>query len=391
MDHVFRSLAQSVTTLFAFPFRIFFVSTALAAAALVPLWLWWLLGGGGAPALPALLWHQHEMTVGFLNAAIAGFLLTAVCNWTGTPPVAGRALLGLWALWLGARLGLLSGPAWYGVAVAMDLAFLPLVALIVARRVWRARQPRQALPIAVLLALWGLDAAFHATGDARFLHGLVLLAAVLILVIGGRITPAFTANWLRQHGDSPDRVRRYLPLDIAGLGAGVAVVVLELTGQGGPAAGAVGLLAALVTGVRLAGWAGWRVRREPLLWILHLGHAWVVLGYMLWALGRLGAPVAPTAWVHALGAGAMGSMILGVITRVSMGHTGRPLRLLPGMLWGYLAILAAGLLRVLAGLGAVPWQGSLWLAAALWVLAWSVFLVRYVPVLAAPRADGRPG
>ncbi|WOD27062.1 NnrS family protein [Alloalcanivorax xenomutans] len=390
MDQISRSPRRPWAVLFAFPFRIFFVSTGVAAVLLLPLWLWWLLGGGG-PAMSALLWHQHEMTVGLLNAAIAGFLLTAVCNWTGTAPVSGRALLALWGLWLSARLGLLLGDAWQLLAVSLDLAFLPVVAMLVARRVWTARQARQAPLIGVLLALWGLDVAFHWSGDPRFLHGLVLLGALLILMVGGRITPAFTANWLRLHGDDPERVRRWPALDIAGLVCGLAVVVLELTAWRGLAVALAGLLAALIAAVRLAGWAGWRVRREPLLWILHLGHLWVVLGFGLWAAAKAGLPVAPTAWVHALGAGAIGTMILGVITRVAMGHTGRPMRLLPGMRWGFLAILAAGLVRVLAGLGVVPWLPGLWLAAALWLLAWLLFLWLYTPVLAAPRADGRPG
>lgn len=377
--------------LFAFPFRIFFLSAALIGAVLVPVWLLFFHhGGGGTLTMPAWLWHQHEMTVGFLNAAIAGFLLTAVCNWTGTPPLAGPALAGLWLLWLAGRLALAFGAGWPLLAAVVDMAFLPVVALIVAQRVWRARQPRQAPLVGVLLLLAGMDLLFHLQHDPRFTRALVLLAATLILVIGGRITPAFTANWLRQHGANPARVRQWPWLDKLGLIAALLVVVLELGTWRGGAAAVIGLLAATLTAIRLWGWAGWLTRREPLLWILHLGHLWVVLGYVLWALAAIGQ-VAPTAWLHALGAGAIGTMILGVMTRVAMGHTGRPLRLLPGMGWGYGAMLAAGAVRVTVALGGMPPRPGLWLAAVLWTLALGLFVVRYGPLLASPRADGRPG
>lgn len=376
----------------AFPFRPFFLSSALAAAALVPLWLWIWTHGQGTLALPPLSWHQHEVLAGFLNAAVAGFLMTAVCNWTGTQPLAGRRLLALWALWFAARVAMaFGGSAGAPVAVALDLAFLPLVALDVGARVWRARQRRQAMILVILAAFWGLDLAFHWSGDTRYLHALVMLAALLILVIGGRITPAFTANWLRIHGDDPARVVQRPGMDRAAFLAVAALVVIQASGWR-PAWLVAGLamVAALLVTIRVGGWAAWQTRREPLLWILHVGHLWVAVGCLLHGLAALSL-VPGSAWLHALGAGAMGTMVLGVMTRVTMGHTGRPLRLLRGGGYAYALILFAGLARVAVALGWLPMMPGLWLSALTWSAAWLIFLIVYGPILMAPRADGKPG
>lgn len=383
---------QSAFALWAYPFRVFFLSTAGAALVLVPLWIGLRLHGSPQHQLAALLWHQHEMTVGLLNAAIAGFLLTAVCNWTRTPPLAGGRLLALWALWLGGRLAPLLPTALQPLALGLDLAFLPAVAAIMAQRVISAGQWRQLGPVAVLALLWALDLSFHLYQQPQMLHALLLAATVLMLVIGGRITPAFTANWLQRQGGSTTTLRRSVWLDRLGILAALAVLAAQLLLARGWLPAALGAVAALVTLVRLAGWRSVAIRREPLLWVLHLGHLWIVVGYALWALARLPTPlVTDNAWLHALGAGAMATLILGVITRVSMGHTGRPLQLLPGMVWGYWALQGAALVRVLAALGWLPWLAGISTAAALWTLAWMLLLWRYAPVLWSPRADGRPG
>src|SRR5690606_34005657 len=154
------------------------------------------------------------------------------------------------------------------------------------------------------------------------------------------------------------------------------------------AAIAVGAGAVLV--VRLLGWLGCMVSAEQLLWILKLGNVWIVVGLLLWALAAV-QMVAPTAWLHALGAGAMGTMILGAITRVTMGHTGRPIALQPGILAGDFMVLVAAGLRGASGVGLLSGAVCLWLAAVVWSAAFALFLVQYTPILAAPRADGRPG
>lgn len=375
----------------AFPFRLFFLSAALVAALLVPLWLFVLTQGGMSHlALAPLHWHQHEMLAGFLNAAIAGFLLTAVCNWTGARPVAGGPLLAVWLLWLAGRLAMMFGGAWPLLATVIDLAFLPLLAWLAGIRIWHARQYRQLILMMVLAACWGLDLLFHLSASPRYLHALVVLAAVLILIIGGRITPAFTRNWLQARGRDSTRVRTIPWMTPVGLGAALAVAVLVALNMQGVVLAVLAFVAAAMALLRLAGWSSWQIRDEPLLWILHLGHVWVVLGFVLLALAQWHW-VAPTSWLHALGAGAMGTTIMGVMTRVAVGHTGRAMALPPGGILLYALVLTAGGLRVLAALGWLPWLSGVWLSAGLWSLAFAGFLLLYGPVLTRPRVDGKPG
>lgn len=380
-----------VGILFHYPFRIFFFSTGVLAALLIPAWLTMLWQPGQWPlAVMPVAWHQHEMVVGFLNAAIAGFLLTAVSNWTRTPPLAGGWLLALWLLWLAGRLAMALGEPVPQLAAAVDLAFLPALAGFVGWRVWRARQPRQAPVVLVLMLLWGMDLAFHVTGDMTWNRVLVLLAAVLILVIGGRITPAFSRNWLQRVTGHPEKVQSFPWLDQATLATALALVAAEALGLTGVAMAMVAFVAAVCALLRLAFWRGWLVREEPLLWILHIGLLWVVAGFVFRGLTALDL-VAATVWLHALGPGAMGTMILGVMTRVALGHTGRELLLPPGVQSCYWLVLAAGVTRVLAGLELIGWHLGLWLSAVCWTLAFLRFLYFYWPILARPRADGRPG
>lgn len=387
-----QQAAVSLPQLFAFPFRIFFLSAALAGGLLVPVWLAWLQGGAGSQlaAMPTLFWHQHEMAVGFLDAAIAGFLLTAVCNWTGTAPVAGKRLLLMWLVWLAGRLAMLLGGSWGIWASVVDLAFMPLVMVAAGWRVWSARQRRQLLLMVVLAALWLMDLAFHVSGSPHFIQSRLVLAGMLILIIGGRITPAFTANWLRANGGDPAALRQSATLDQVGMALMALVLLMVASGVSGALLAMAALLAALVLLARLSGWGLWQVRREPLLWILHAGQGWIAVALVLLALAQWHW-VAPTAWLHALGAGAIGTMIIGVMTRVAMGHTGRPLMLLPGALWCYWLMLLAGLVRVFTALGVVPWQAGIWISGLAWTLSLLWFAVRYFPVLASRRADGKPG
>lgn len=373
--------------LLSYPFRVFFLSTGLIGVILIPAWLvvLWEVHPR-VLALPGLFWHQHEMAVGFLNAAVAGFLLTAVCNWTGTEPVTGKRLLGLWLVWLAGRVALAVGGGAPALAAGVDLAFLPLVFALVANRVWRARQLRQLSVLAVLAGLWLLDLLFHLQGNPRFLRVLVLLSGVLILVIGGRITPAFSRNWLHRMGLGADRVHTWPPLDGFALAAAAVLVLGEALAWPSTPMMALAWLAALAAGVRLVLWRGWLVRAEPLLWVLHLGYLWVVVGFALRALAAQGL-VPATVWLHALGPGAMATMILGVMTRVSLGHTGRELRLPPGVLSCYVLISLAALIRVLAGMEWIGWHVGLWGSAIFWTLAFARFCIFYWPILSKPRQD----
>ena len=385
-------MPSAIRTFFAYPFRPFFASAAELAVLAVRLWLFMLLHGWRPASLPVpLYWHQHEMLFGFLNAAIAGFLLTAVCAWTGTQRLHGARLAGLWIVWVAGRLLILCGEGLPSMLVhSVDLLFLPLVMLDAGWRIVSARQPRQLVILLVLGGLWSMDVGYHLQPQGPFAHGALILAMTLMLVVGGRITPAFSINWLRASGRDPSVVRVVPPLERVMLASMVAVLAAVLLGLPAMVLAAASGFAMLVTAVRLLLWSGWQVRQEPLLWILHLALAWIPLALGLLAVAALGG-IPATAWVHAAGTGAMATLILGVMSRVVLGHTGRPMVLPRGMTLAFVLVLSAGLVRVLAALGHVPWRVGLLLSGTLWTVAFALFLWRYLPFLLAPRADGKPG
>src|SRR5690554_161996 len=207
----------SLTQLFAYPFRIFFLSLTLLSLIGIPLWVLQITGTIQLPlAMPGVLWHQHEMLFGFLSAAIAGFLLTAVCVWTGTERTHGLRLALLWGIWIAARLLLTLGgdlPGW--LVQGVNLLFLPLVMLDAGWRIWQARQPRHIMIMVVLGLLWLMQIGFVLRLDPIYASGALIMGMALIGIIGGRITPAFTAGWLRRHGLEPDRIRAVPALDMA--------------------------------------------------------------------------------------------------------------------------------------------------------------------------------
>lgn len=386
--------------LLAYPFRPFFLATAAYAAVLVMGWIGYVALGFGLPLdIPPLYWHAHEMLLGIVPAAIAGFLLTAMCNWTGAAPLRGAPLLGLLALWLAGRV-VMWVPAWlpHWVVAAVDLAFLPVLAGYVIRVLYRSGNRRN-YPIAgVLVALTAANVLMHVgivqLSAAWFDLGQILgldLIAVLVAIIAGRITPAFTANWLRMHGGDPNRVRRWPWVDRFAIATLVLLLVADLVLPNTVWPKWVALAAAVANGIRLIGWNGHAAAREPLLWILHLGYLWLVVALATKGLD-LWLQWPRSAWIHALGTGCMATLILGVMTRVGLGHTGRPLRLPAGASTIYWLITAAAILRIgLAG-GVLGGHGTvLALVGVFWILAFGLFFAYYLPILAQPRADGRPG
>ncbi|WP_417531840.1 NnrS family protein [Marinobacter lipolyticus] len=380
-----------VSQLFSYPFRIFFLSMTVLALFAIPAWVLQVSGSIQLPlAIPGLFWHQHEMLFGFLSAAIAGFLLTAVCVWTQTERTHGIRLALLWGVWLAGRLLLAFGadlPDW--LVQGVNLAFLPLVMVDAGWRIWRARQKRQLMILVVLGLLWLMQIGFVSRLDAAFSYGALIVAMTLISIIGGRITPAFSTGWLRQRGLDSSAVRTIPALDMATLFSMVLLLVSLVTGWQ-TATAVLAILAATLMLVRLAGWKGWLVRKEPLLWILHLSILWVPVALALLA-GSILAGWPAAAWTHAAGTGAVGGLILGVIARVSLGHTGRPLVLPKGMVAAFIAIHLAVLVRVLTAFGVIPWHPGIGGSTALWLFAYSVFLIQYTGILTSPRPDGRPG
>jgi uncharacterized protein involved in response to NO len=378
--------------MFAYPFRVFFLSVAAWALVAVLLWVpqvtgWWQL----PLALDPLAWHRHEMLFGILSAAIAGFLLTAVCVWTGTERLHSWSLLALWLVWLAGRILLLVGASLPEILViGLNLLFLPLVMLDAGRRIWRARQQRHLIVLLAVGLIWVAQAVFLLLDSAAAVPAALVGATLLMLVIGGRITPTFSAGWLRMQGGDPGRVRIFPWLEYATLGTVVALFVLILVDVGGIWTLVAALVAALVTGARLAAWRGWLVRRDPLLWILHLSLLWIPVALLLLAGAEAGWWPA-TVWYHALGIGAMGGLILGVISRVSLGHTGRPLVLPRGMVVAFVLVHASAVVRVVTAFGGLSWQTGVSLSALLWMLAFALFLWRYGSILIRPRVDEAPG
>ncbi|WP_052367553.1 NnrS family protein [Algiphilus aromaticivorans] len=385
--------SASLRRLLDYPFRVFFLATGIWAVLAVPLWLLMLFGVIDAPsALPSLLWHQHEMLFGLLHPAIAGFLLTAVCVWTQTERLQGLPLLGLALVWLAGRITMLAGEMLPGgLVMAVNLAFLPLVMLDAGRRIVAVRQWRQLVLMVVLGALWAAQLGFWLAPYGVAPSVAMLATMLLMLVIGGRITPAFSAGWLRMRGETELAARianrRWLERSMLALAAILLVaVVLQVSALVAVAA----LALAVVTAARIALWRGWRVRAEPLLWILHLSLAWIPVALLLLALGQFGL-VPATAWLHAAGVGAMGGLILGVMSRVALGHTGRPLVLPAGIASAFVLIHAGAVLRVTAAVSVGPWLPLIAVSTLCWVIAYGLFVARYTPILLAPRPDGRPG
>jgi uncharacterized protein involved in response to NO len=338
------------------------------------------------------------MVFGFIVAALAGFLLTAVPSWTGQRGFAGWPLVLLVVLWLLGRLLVASSAHWPPLLTAgVDLAFLPVLALMLLPPLSRTRN-RNAPLLVVLVALCAANGLFHwaaGHGDAVEAHR-ALLAAVdivllLVTVIGGRIVPAFTASALKSQGDAPPL--RALPgLTALAIAVMVAVLLVDLTLPDTHLAGACALLAAAVHALRLTQWGGSRTLRLPIVWILHLAYAWLPVGFALKALALLtGAPFAAF-WLHALTIGAAATMIMAVITRASLGHTGRPLAVSPITVLAYALLTAAAAVRSLGpALSLAPYAVILGLTALLWTAAFLLFLWVYAPILLTRRADGKAG
>jgi uncharacterized protein involved in response to NO len=385
--------------LFGYGFRPFFLGAGLLAALLVPWWAIWFAWGAPLPAgWPPTLWHGHEMLFGFIAAAIAGFLLTAVPSWTAARGFAGWPLAALAGLWAAGRVVIATAGLWPRVlAEAIDLAFLPALAVLVAPPLVRSRNRNTRL-LAVLAALWGLDLLFYrglAGGNVALArHALLIgidVVLLLVTVIGGRIIPAFTSAALRQRGiSSPLRVSPVLTgLAVGGM---LAVIAADALAPESRLAGIVALAAAIIQAVRLAQWGTWRTLRMPIVWVLHLAYLWLPLGLALKALALLRALPPGASYLHALTIGAVTTMILAVMTRASLGHTGRPIVAARPTVWAYGLLTAAAAVRALGPVYiALPYAQVILLAATLWTAAFVLFLGVYGPILLAPRADGRPG
>ncbi|WP_194755757.1 NnrS family protein [Aliidiomarina indica] len=395
---------QQIFPLWRQAFRPFFLLGALFSA--IAMSLWGLVLAGHISLNPyhnVMFWHQHEMLFGFVVAIILGFLLTAVQNWTGLRSTHGGTLAILVGLWLSARVLMLFGalaPAW--LVIIVDLALLPVAALLFARLLVNAKQSRNLFFVPILLALAAMNAATHAgVVYGRFdwiqygTNNAVWLITLIMVVISGRVLPMFTAN-----GTQTERVQPKAWIELGALCSVWLIVVLHvfaLTAYLPDRAFAVLFaFAAVMTAIRLIRLRFWITLRTPLLWSLHLSVAFIPLAFALFALRYAGIElsnsISHSTAIHTLTVGAMGVMILSMMARVSLGHSGRPLKPSPLMSVAFLFVIAAALVRIGANWGPIAdmitWYQ--W-AVVSWVLAFVIFIVLYLPVFLTPRADGRPG
>ena len=373
--------------LLATGFRPFFLGAALFAVVSIPLWMV-LLTAGGRTGLPGAQWHAHEMVFGYGGAVLAGFLLTAVRHWSGGRATAANLPLALLVLaWLAGRIVHLPGVADVGaLAAAPDVAWLLGVTVAIGRPLVAAGSKRNYGFLLALPALTGLTVALHlGRWDGSFLLELALMIFVAILaVVGGRIVPLFTRNARPALGvESIAAVEPLVPL-------GLALVVIAPFLRSIPGARAVFLvIGGAILVARMSRWRALGTRDEPLLWILHVGCWWLPLGLFLLAAGAMGwIPLA--VGTHALGAGALGSLTVGMLARVSLGHTGRPLTAPRSATIAFVAVVLAGILRTVAPLFGTP-TGMLHGASTLWAVGFLAFLIGYARILVTPRADGKPG
>jgi len=382
-------------TLLAIGFRPFYLLASVFAVAAI---LFWLAGFNGRLPVGAYLqgvfWHSHEMLFGYIVAVMAGFLFTAVRNWTGLPTPSGVTLGGIVLLWILARVLLVSGPS--ALAVILDVAFLPMIAIAVAIPILRSRNKRNYKIIGVLVAVSLLHFVFHMALGGQLpswlsrasLFASIDLAVILFALVGGRVIPAFTRNAVA--GSDP---RHENWLEVIAFGSLLVIVLVTLLGGAFTFAAWVPtslfIVAAVAHLLRLALWQPQVTLGNPLLWMMPVAYSWLPAALLLRALSTV-AVIVPGAWIHALTMGALSSLMMAMMMRSTLGHTGRKLVASQMDILAFLLLQLAALLRVVAG-GTGDYQAVVVLSGVVWVLAFAVFIVRYLPMLVHSRVDGKPG
>ena len=387
--------------MWALGLRPFYLLAAIFALLAIPLWIAsyvGLLHWGGY--LPGPAWHSHEMVFGFAAAVICGFLLTAVRNWTGQPTLSGTALAALAALWVMARLTALTGPA--ALAAIIDSAFLPALAIAIAIPIRRSRNVRNYKILLVLAGLSAVNVLYHLSflgvlpGEISQLAIRVALDIITLLmaIVAGRVIPAFTGNAVPEA-----HPRHNKSIEFVALGSLLLILAGDITGHwfslgyslAGAGLGMLLALAAAAHGIRLFLWQPQRTIHNPLLWMLPVAYSWIPISLTLRAVEQAsGAPAA--AAVHALTLGAISSLMLAMMARSALGHTGRELKASWIEISAFLLIQLAAIIRVAATL--IPplyYRDAVIVSGTLWTLAFALFLSRYWGFLTRPRIDGRPG
>jgi uncharacterized protein involved in response to NO len=379
--------------LFALGFRPFFLGAGLSAVLLMGLWLaFYQKATSLAFPHPPMLWHAHEMIFGYAGAVIAGFLLTAVQNWTQLRTPSGMPLAGLFVLWLAGRIAPFVPGLPMGMASLLDLLFLPVVIFAIAKPIIRVKQIRNyAFPIMLGMltlanALVHIEFLGFAQGTAKPGYTLAIYTIVLMIVVmGGRVIPSFTDNKLRSQAKRWKLVEWLVPATPLAVLAAVSLAPVSAF------TALVAAVAAVVHGLRLYGWHTRRLWSVPLLWVLHLGYGWIVLGFALVGMSSMGW-LASSAALHAFTAGAIGTLTLGMMARVSLGHTGRMLEPAKSVSVAFGLNCIAAFVRV-AGPLVFPqrYDWAILLSGFIWMLAFTLFILVYAPILVQPRQDGKEG
>lgn len=388
-----RLRAYEGPALLSYGFRPLFLLAALQAGLTILVWLPFVTGHLTVPtAFAPVDWHIHEMLFGYQVAAIGGFLLTAIPNWTGRLPVQGTPLLVLVLSWVAGRIAVTaSALIGWRLATAIDALFLTLLAAAAAREIIAGRNWRNLKVVILVVLLLVANLAFHLeaglTGGAEFSRRFAIaVVLMLVMLIAGRIVPSFTRNWLAPRGGGR------LPVPFGGydkvvLAGSALVLSLWIAVPDRPSTGAALAILAALHLVRLARWAGERCWRNPLLIILHVAYLFVPLGFGLTALASFGL-IAPGAGIHAWTAGAFGSMTLAVMSRASLGHTGRPLVATAATQACYVLVVTGSVARICSALGHGP-TGLLHVAGLSWSLAFIAFALVYWPALTGARLSSK--
>ena len=380
--------------LWASAFRPFYLLGALYAPLLVIVWLATYLGLWHDPQIdvPLQFRHGHEFIFGFAAAIITGIVLTALPSWAGTEEIRGRRLVLLVALWLAGRIAFWAAPWLPPLAPPMaDCLLFPALLIMLTPQLLHARNRLYLLLLPILVALFAANLLYHhgvvTANYTQAWQGLRLsVYAVIVLYVlkGGVLAPIFTGNALREKGRG-EQAPFNMKLEIAAVGAVLLLAALELAAAPAGWIGASALACALLHGWRTTRWQGWRVADVPLVLVMHLGFAWLVLAFALKAAAELTGIIPEIAWVHAFTVGSLGLMMLGLMTRVSLRHTGRPLVVPRAMLAAYVLMFIAALLRLAAAVNG-PGNGIVALAAGLWATSFALYLMVFWKMLTTPSS-----
>jgi uncharacterized protein involved in response to NO len=381
--------------LFALGFRPFFMLAGLSGLILIPLWNAILKGTLAAENYyTSTYWHAHEMLLGYGGAVIAGFLLTAVKNWTGKPTLTGDKLAGLCLLWLYGRIVPFYAGLLPDILIALiDLAFLPLLVYYVTKPIVETKQYRNLIFAGLLLLLTLGNILVHCemlgfkTNTAWFgLQLIVDTVIVLILVMAGRVFPFFT-----ERGLPGTLAIRNPQLDNGSIASAILVFGLQMLGVSGTVLALSAGLAVVINSARIAGWYVQKIWYVPLLWVLYVGYGWIIFGFALTVLSSYSL-IQPSLSLHAFTLGGIGTLTLGMMARVALGHTGRALRASNAIAVAFVLINLAAFFRVVLPIAMPDWYQTLVYGSTLaWLAAFSLFILVYGPILTGQRIDGQEG